>query len=322
VREWYDRGGVDAIVGVDSSAVALACTAVTAEKDKVHLNTGAGTSALTGKSCNANTVHWTLDTWNLPHSTATAIVKQGGKTWYFITADYTFGHIFQRDTTEFVQAAGGKVIGSALFPFPDTTDYSAFLLQAQASGAQVLAFAASGANFVNCVKQAREFGIDRSMTLAAIACFITDVMAMGLPTAQGLILTENFYWDFNDRTRAFTKRVKPELPSGVFPNMDQAGSYAALVHYLKVVKEMGPARAKESGRATVAAMKRMPTDDDCFGPGLIREDGRKIHPAYLFRVKKPEESRYAGDVYTHLATTPADEAFRPMAEGGCPLVHV
>jgi branched-chain amino acid transport system substrate-binding protein len=322
VREWYDRGGVDAIVGVDSSAVALACTAVTAEKDKVHLNTGAGTSALTGKSCNANTVHWTLDTWNLPHSTATAIVKQGGKTWYFITADYTFGHIFQRDTTEFVQAAGGKVIGSALFPFPDTTDYSAFLLQAQASGAQVLAFAASGANFVNCVKQAREFGIDRSMTLAAIACFITDVMAMGLPTAQGLILTENFYWDFNDRTRAFTKRVKPELPSGVFPNMDQAGSYAALVHYLKVVKEMGPARAKESGRATVAAMKRMPTDDDCFGPGLIREDGRKIHPAYLFRVKKPEESRYAGDVYTHLATTPADEAFRPMAEGGCPLIHV
>ena len=322
VREWYDRGGVDAIVGVDSSAVALACTAVTAEKDKVHLNTGAGTSALTGKSCNANTVHWTLDTWNLPHSTATAIVKQGGKTWYFITADYTFGHIFQRDTTEFVQAAGGKVIGSALFPFPDTTDYSAFLLQAQASGAQVLAFAASGANFVNCVKQAREFSVDRTMTLAAIACFITDVLAMGLPTAQGLILTENFYWDFNDRTRAFTKRVKPELPSGVFPNMDQAGSYAALVHYLKVVKALGPARAKESGRATVAAMKRMPTDDDCFGPGLIREDGRKIHPAYLFRVKKPEESRYAGDVYTHLATTPADEAFRPMAEGGCPLIHV
>lgn len=322
VREWYDRGGVGAIVGVDSSAVALACTAVTAEKDKVHLNTGAGTSALTGKSCNANTVHWTLDTWNLPHSTATAIVKQGGKTWYFITADYTFGHIFQHDTTEFVQAAGGKVLGSALFPFPDTTDYSAFLLQAQASGAQVLAFAASGANFVNCVKQAREFGIDRSMKLAAIACFITDVQAMGLPTAQGLILTENFYWDFNDRTRAFTKRVQPELPSGVFPNMDQAGSYAALVHYLKVVKEMGPAHAKESGRATVAAMKRMPTDDDCFGPGLIREDGRKIHPAYLFRVKKPEESRYPGDVYTHLATTPADEAFRPMAEGGCPLIHV
>jgi branched-chain amino acid transport system substrate-binding protein len=322
VREWYDRGGVDAIVGVDSSAVALACTAVTAEKDKVHLNTGAGTSALTGKSCNANTVHWTLDTWNLPHSTATAIVKQGGKTWYFITADYTFGHIFQRDTTEFVQAAGGKVIGSALFPFPDTTDYSAFLLQAQASGAQVLAFAASGANFVNCVKQAREFSVDRTMTLAAIACFITDVLAMGLPTAQGLILTENFYWDFNDRTRAFTKRVTPELPSGVFPNMDQAGSYAALVHYLKVVKALGPARAKESGRATVAAMKRMPTDDDCFGPGSIREDGRKIHPAYLFRVKKPDESHYAGDVYTHLATTPADEAFRPMAEGGCPLIHV
>ncbi len=322
VREWYDRGGVDAIVGVDSSAVALACTAVTAEKDKVHLNTGAGTSALTGKSCNANTVHWTLDTWNIPHSTATAIVKQGGKTWYFVTADYTYGHTLQRDTTEFVQATGGKVIGSALFPFPETTDFSAFLLQAQASGAKVLAFASAGANFVNCAKQAHEFGLDRTMTLAAIACFITDVLGMGLPVAQGLILTENFYWDFNDRTRAFMRRVKPALGQGVFPNMNQAGSYSAVTHYLKVVKALGPARAKDSGRATVAAMKRMPTDDDCFGPGSIREDGRKIHPAYLFRVKKPAESRYAGDVYTHLATTPADEAFRPMAEGGCPLIHV
>jgi branched-chain amino acid transport system substrate-binding protein len=321
VREWFDRGGVDAIVGVDSSAVALACTTVCAEKDKVHLNTGAGTSVLTGKSCNANTVHWTLDTWNLPHSTATAVVKSGGDSWFFITADYTFGHVFQRDTTEFIQAAGGRVVGSAQFPFPETTDFSAYLLQAQASGAKVAGFAASGANFVNLVKQAREFGLDRTMTLAAIACFITDVQAMGLPVAQGLILTENFYWDLNDRSRAFMQRVKPTLPSGVFPNMDQAGSYAATRHYLRTVQAMGAARAKVSGRDTVAAMKRMPTDDDCFGPGSIREDGRKIHPAYLFRVKKPEESRYPGDVFTLLATTPADEAFRPMSEGGCPLVH-
>ncbi len=321
VREWFDRDGVDAIVGVDSSAVALACTTVCAEKDKVHLNTGAGTSALTGKSCNANTVHWTLDTWNLSHSTATAVVKGGGDSWFFITADYTFGHTFQDDTARFVQSAGGKVVGAALFPFPDTTDFSAYLVQAQASGAKVVAFAASGTNFINLVKQAREFGLDKTMTLAAIACFITDVLAMGLPTAQGLILTENFYWDLNDRTRAFSKRVRPLLPENVFVNMDQAGSYAALVHYLKVVREMGAARVKASGREAVAAMKRMPTDDDCFGPGLIREDGRKIHPAYLFRVKKPEESRYPGDVYTHLATTPANEAFRPLSEGGCPLVR-
>ena len=321
VREWFDRGGVDAIVGVDSSAVALACTTVCADKDKAHLNTGAGTSALTGANCNANTVHWTLDTWNLPHSTATAVVKSGGDSWFFITADYTFGHIFQRDTTEFIQAAGGKVVGSAKFPFPETTDFSAYLLQAQASGAKVAGFAASGANFINLVKQAREFGLDKTMQLAAIACFITDVQAMGLPVAQGLILTENFYWDLNDRTRGFMQRVKPSLPAGVFPTMDQAGSYAATLHYLKAAQAMGVTQAKQSGRAAIAAMKRMPTDDDCFGPGLIREDGRKIHPAYLFRVKKPEESHYAGDVYTLLATTPADEAFRPMNEGGCKLVH-
>ena len=322
VREWFDRGGVDMILGVDSSAVALACTTLVAEQNKVHLNTGAGTSALTGKACNANTVHWTQDTWNIPHSTATAVVKSGGDSWFFITADYTFGHTAQEDTTKFIQAAGGKVIGSALFPFPETHDFSAFLLKAQASGAKVLGFAAAGSNFINCVKQAREFGVDRTMTLAALACFITDVLAMGLPIAQGLILTENFYWDFNDRTRAFTQRMRPSLAAGVFPNMDQAGSYSALTHYLKVVKALGAVRAKESGRTTVAAMKRMPTDDDCFGPGSIREDGRKIHPAYLFRVKKPEESRYAGDVYTHLATTPAEEAFRPISQGGCPMIHI
>ncbi len=321
VREWFDRGGVDMILGVDSSAVALACTNITAELDKVHLNTGAGTSVLTGKACNANTVHWTLDTWNIPHSTSTAVVKGGGDSWFFITADYTFGHTAQADTTKFIEAAGGKVVGSALFPFPDTHDFSAYLLKAQASGAKVLGFAAAGSNFVNCVKQAREFGIDRTMTLAALACFVNDVIAMGLPTAQGLVLTENFYWDLNDRTRAFTQRMRPAVAAGVFPNMDQAGSYSALAHYLKVVAQLGAAPAKRSGRATVAAMKRMPTDDDCFGSGSIREDGRKIHPAYLFRVKKPEESRYAGDVYALLATTPAEEAFRPLADGGCPMIR-
>lgn len=320
VRAWFDRDGIDAIVGVDSSAVALACSAICAQKDKAHLNTGAGTSALTGKDCNANTVHWTLDTWNLPYSTATSTVKSGGDSWFFITADYTFGHIFQADTTRFVEASGGKVVGSVKFPFPETTDFSSYLLQAQASGAKVLAFAASGTNFINLVKQAREFGVDKSMKLTALACFINDVMAMDLPTAQGLTFTENFYWDLNDRTRAFTARVRPQLPANVFPNMDQAGSYAATLHYLKAVRELGVAEAKKSGRATVDMMKKMPTDDDCFGPGLIRVDGRKIHPAYLFTVKTPEESRYPGDVYKLVATTPADKAFRPLNEGGCPLV--
>jgi branched-chain amino acid transport system substrate-binding protein len=322
VRAWFDRDGVDAIVGVDSSAVALACSAICAQKDKVHLNTGAGTSALTGKECNANTVHWTLDTWNLPYSTATSTVKSGGDTWFFITADYTFGHIFQADTTRFVEAAGGRVVGSVKFPFPETTDFSSYLLQAQASGAKVVAFAASGTNFINLVKQAREFGIDKSMKLTALACFINDVMAMGLPTAQGLTFTENFYWDLNDRTRAFMARVRPQLPANVFPNMDQAGSYAATLHYLKAVRELGVAHAKQSGRVAVDMMKKIPTDDDCFGPGSIRVDGRKIHPAYLFSVKTPEESRYAGDVYKLVATTPADKAFRPLTEGGCPLVKL
>lgn len=320
VKAWFDRDGVDGIVGVDSSAVALACSAICAEKDKAHINTGAGTSALTGKACNANTVHWTLDTWNLPYSTATSTVKSGADSWFFITADYTFGQMFQADTTRFVEAAGGKVVGSVKFPFPETTDFSSYLLQAQASGAKVVAFAASGTNFINLVKQAREFGIDKTMKLAALACFINDVQAMGLHTAQGLTFTENFYWDLNDRTRAFMGRMKPHLGTNVFPNMDQAGSYAATVHYLKAVRELGVANAKASGRATVDMMKKLPTDDDCFGPGLIRIDGRKIHPAYLFTVKTPEESRYPGDLYKLVATTPADQAFRPLNEGGCPLV--
>ena len=321
IRSWFDRDGIDVVVGAENSAVALACADICAQRDKVHLNTGAGTSDLTGKSCNANTVHWTLDTWNLPHSTATSLVRNGGDTWFFITADYTFGHVFQRDTTQLVEAAGGNVVGSAQFPFPDTTDFSSYLLQAQSSGAKVLGLAASGASLVNLVKQASEFGTDKTMTLAALACLINDVRALGLATAQGLVLTENFYWDLNDRTRAFTQRIEPKLPAGIVPNMDQAGNYGAVVHYLKAVQAVGVADAKRSGRAVVAAMKRLPTDDDCFDKGSIREDGRKIHPAYLFRVKRPDQSHYANDFYNLLATTPAELAFRPMSEGGCPLIR-
>jgi branched-chain amino acid transport system substrate-binding protein len=322
-REWFDRGDVDALAQIGNSAVALACMTLAEEKDKVILDTGAGSSVLTGASCSPNHVHWAYDTWCLAHSTGSALAKSGGDKWYFITADYAFGHTLSADTKKFVAAAGGKTVGEANYPFPGTSDFSAMLLMAQSSGANVLAFANSGADLVSCVKQAQEFGLTRNgMRLAGMICFITDVQGMGLQSAQGLMTTETFYWDLNDRTRSFYQRVKPNLPVNVFPNMVHAASYSAGLHYFKTAKQMGMKQAKASGRATVDAMKRLPTDDDCFGPGLIREDGRKIHPAYLFRVKAPNESRAAGDVFTLVATTPAEQAFRPLSEGGCRLVHL
>lgn len=321
VREWVDRSGVDVIVGVGSSAVALACNSVVNEKDKVHLNTGAASSALTGTACSPNLIQWTMDTWCAAHTVVEPTVKAGGDTWYFITADYTFGHMLQNDATRFITAAGGRVIGSTTFPFPGTSDFSSYLLQAQSSGAKVIVFANAGSDFVNSFKQAQEFGLTRNGTiLAGMTAFITDVLAMGLPAAQGLTLYETFYWDLNDRTRAFTARVRPNLPANVFPNMDNAGNYSSITHYLKVAKAIGVARAKASGREMVSAMKAMPTDDDCFGKGLIRADGRKIHPSYLFRVKTPAESHGPGDVFNVIATIPADEAFRPMSEGHCPMI--
>ncbi len=320
-RQWFDRGGVDVITDVGNSAAAIALNTVVEDKDRVHLNTAAGTSELTGHRCSPNLIHWSYDTWCLAHSTGTALTKAGGDTWFFVAADYTFGHSIQRDTTQFVTEAGGRVLGAAVYPFPGTTDFSAYLLQAQASGARVIGFANAGDDLVNCVKQAQEFGITRNGTrLAAMVGGITGVVAMGLQTSQGLVLTETFYWDMNERTRSFYARVKPNLPAGIFPNNVHAGAYAGVVHYLKTVRAIGPSAAKASGRAAVAAMKAMPTDDDCFGRGVIRPDGRKIHPAYLFQTKAPAESHYPGDVFTVLATTPADEAFRPMAAGGCRLV--
>ena len=321
VRQWFDQDGVDAIVGVGSSAVAIACNTIVTGKDKVHLNTGAATSALTGQYCSPNLVHWTMDTWCAAHTMTIPILEQGGDSWFFITADYTFGKTLQNDATRFITGAGGKVIGNALFPFPGTTDFSSYLLQAQASGAKVIAFANSGADFLNAYKQANEFGLNRgNATLLALAAFTTDVQALGLPVAQGMTLYETFYWDLNDRTRSFNQRMRPYLPANIFPNMDNAGNYGSITHYLKVVKAIGAERAKASGRDTVAAMKAMPTDDDCFGSGLIRADGRKIHPSYLLRAKKPEESKGPGDVVTVVATVPADKAFRPISEGGCSMI--
>jgi branched-chain amino acid transport system substrate-binding protein len=319
-RQWMDRDGVDVIVDVPNSAVGLAVAGVVREKNKVYLNSTSATADLTGAQCSPNTVHWTYDTYMLAKSTGGAMVKAGGDTWFFITADYAFGHALERDTSNFVKSAGGRVVGGVRHPLSNT-DYSSFLVQAQSSRAKVIGLANAGTDTVNTVKQAAEFGITRRGTkIAVLLMFLNDVHALGLQAAQGLVLTETFYWDLNDRTRAFTNRVKPHL-AGAMPAMSHAGCYSAVLHYLKTAADMGAAQAKQDGAATVTRMKAMPTDDDCFGPGRIREDGRKLHPAYLFEVKAPGESKGAWDYYKLLQTTPAEEAFRPLAEGSCPLVR-
>ena len=319
-RTWFDREGVDMVLNITNSAVALACISIVTEKDKICVNTSAGSSVMTGVSCTPNLVHWTYDTWNLAHSTSTQIVKAGGDKWFFVTPNYAYGKALQADATKFVEAAGGKVVGAAIFPFPETTDFSSFIIQAAASGANAVAFATGGNDLVNFMKQAQEFGLMKKARMAGMTGFITDVQAMGPAVAAGLTLTENFYWDLNDRTRAFYNRVKPQLGAGVFPCSIHAGDYAGTLHYLKAVKEIGVARAKASGKEVVAMMKKIPTDDDCFGAGRVREDGRKIHAAHLFEVKKPAEITTPGAVYKHIATTPVEEAFRPLSEGGCPFI--
>ena len=319
-RQWYDQG-VDAVVDVPTSSVALAINGIAREKNKVFLNSGAATSDLTGPACSPNTVHFTYDTYMLAKSTGAALAKAGGDTWFFVTADYAFGHALQRDTARFVEAAGGKVLGAARYPFPATTDFSAFLVQAQSSRAKVLGLANAGTDTATCIKQAREFGLTRNMRIAGLLMSFMEVHSLGLPTAQGLLMTEPFYWDLNDRTRAFSERVRPRMPGQAMPAQVQAGCYGVAMHYLKAVADMGVAAAKADGRAAVARMKAMPTDDDAFGQGRIREDGCKIHPSYLFEVKAPGESRGQWDYLKVVATTPAEEAFRPMAEGGCPLVR-
>jgi branched-chain amino acid transport system substrate-binding protein len=292
---------------------------VVKEKNKVFLVSGGATAALTGEQCSPNFIHWTYDTYMLSKSTGGAMVKAGGDSWYFLTADYAFGKQLQSDTTALVQAAGGKVLGSSAYPFPGTTDFSSFLVQAQSSKAKVLGLCNAGADTVNSIKQAHEFGINKSMKIAALLMFVTDVHALGLDAAQGLSLTESFYWDLNDRTRAFTSRVKPKTPNNL-PNMIHAGCYSATLHYLKTVADMGAAEAKKDGTATVARMKKRPTEDDCFGKTTIREDGRNLTPAFLFEVKKPPESKGPWDYYNLVATTPGEQAYRPLSEGHCGFI--
>lgn len=321
-REWLDRGAVDCITCLNNSAVALAVAGLVRERDRVALLTGPASSDLTGKACSPNHVHWTYDTWSLGNGTGRALVAEGGDTWFFIAADYTFGRLLAGDTAKFVTAAGGRVLGTAYTPFPETTDFSSFLIRAQASGAKVIGLANSGTNTINCVKQAAEFGLAaRGARLAAMLMMIPDVHALGLATAQGLALTEAFYWDMNEDTRGFSKRFAP-LVGGRMPSMIQAGDYSATLHYLKAVRALGPERAGASGRAVVEAMKAMPTEDPLFGRGSVRIDGRKVNPMYLFQVKSPEESRYPWDYYKLVRAIPADQAFRPLAEGGCDLVRL
>jgi branched-chain amino acid transport system substrate-binding protein len=316
VGQWYDADGVDMAIDVPNSGVALAISQVAVQKNKVFIVSGAAASDLTGPKCNANTVHWTYDTWMLANGTGKALVKSGGDTWFFLTADYAFGHALERDTAAAVEANGGKVLGKVRHPL-NNSDFSSFLLQAQASKAKVIGLANAGGDTINSIKQAAEFGIVKGgQSLAGLLVFSTDVAALGLQTAQGLVLTETWYWDANDTNRAWTKRWQEGMP-GKFPTMIHAGVYAATTHYLKAVTAL---KNSADGKAVVAKMKEMPTDDPLFGKGTIRVDGRKIHDAYLFEVKKPEESKYPGDFYKLRATIPAAEAFRPLKDGGCPLV--
>lgn len=315
VRQWIDRDQVDVIVDVPTSSVALAVNEIVREKNKVFLISGAAASNLTGDKCSPNTVHWTYDTWSLANGTGNAIVKTGGKTWFFLTADYAFGHALERDTAAVVEKNGGKVLGKVRHPLA-TQDFSSFLLQAQASKAKVIGLANAGGDTINSIKQAAEFGIVKGgQSLAGLLVFLTDVHGLGLQTAQGLIVTETFYWDLNDQTRAWSKRFAA-ANGGKYPSMDHAGVYAVVLHYLKAVE----AAKTDDGTKVVAKMKELPTDDPLFGKGTVRQDGRKIHPAYLFEVKKPSESKGPYDYYKLRATIPADQAFRPLAEGGCPLV--
>jgi branched-chain amino acid transport system substrate-binding protein len=315
-RQWYDVDHVDVIVDVPTSSVALAVSDVTKEKNKVFLGSGPASSDLTGPKCSPNTIQWTYDTWMLANSTGKAVVKTGGDTWFFLTSDYAFGHALERDTAAVVKANGGKVLGHVLHPL-NTSDFSSFLLQAQASKAKIIGLANAGGDTVNAIKQGAEFGITAGgQQFAGLLMFVNDVEALGLKTAQGLVLTETWYWDMTDANRAFTKRWQASRP-GKFPSMVPAGVYSSVIHYLKAVDAL---RSTADGRAVVAKMKEMPTDDPLFGKGSIRADGRKLHNAYLFEVKKPEESKYPGDDYKLRATIPADEAFRPLKDGGCPLV--
>jgi branched-chain amino acid transport system substrate-binding protein len=313
-RNWYDNEKVDAIFDVPTSSVALPISALTREKNKIHINSGGGTSDLTGVACSPNTVHWTYDTYSLSNVAGKAMVKRGEDTWFFITADYAFGMALERDAANVVKENGGKVLGDVRHPL-NSSDFSSFLLQAQASKAKVIGLANAGGDTQNALKQAAEFGITQGgQKMAALLVEITDVYSLGIKATQGLIMTDAFYWDTNDETRAFSKRFFEKI--GRMPTMIQAGLYSATMHYLKAIDAIGTDEAPK----VMAQMRETPINDFFAKNGKIRIDGRMVHDMYLFEVKKPEESKGAWDLYKLLATVPGDEAFRPLDKGNCPLV--
>jgi branched-chain amino acid transport system substrate-binding protein len=317
-RQWFDVDKVDTIVDVPNSGVALAVNNIVKEKNGVYINSGAATSDLTNAQCSPNTVHWTYDTYMLAHSTGQAMVKAGGDSWFFLTADYAFGAALERDTSEVVKSSGGKVVGGVKHPL-NTADFSSFLLQAQSSKAKVIGLANAGGDTTNSIKQAAEFGITKGgQKLAGLLLFITDVKAIGLETAQGLSFTETFYWDLNDDTRAFSKKFAARMKNSAPPSMVQAGVYAGLMHYFKALDALGS--NPHDGAKIVAKMKEIPTEDPLFGKGTIQPNGRTIHSAYLFEVKKPSESKSAWDFYKLVGTVPGDQAFTPLDKSTCALL--
>ncbi len=319
-QDWFDSKGVDLLTDVPLSSAAFAIGDLAKQKDKVAIFTGGASADITGAHCGPNHLHWVYDTWSMPHAVVDATVKEGGDTWFFITADYAFGHSLEKDSASFVSGAGGKVLGQALVPFPGTSDFSAFIVQAKASGAKVIGLANGGGDTVNCIKQAAEFGIMKSGTkIAGLIFILHDVHGVGLEAAQGVLLTEPFYWNLNPGTRAFGHRFAARF-NGVMPGSVHAGQYSAVTDYLKSVVAIGPDKAKASGRAVIDHMKATPTDDPLFGKGSVRQDGRVIHAMYLFEVKSPAESKEPWDYYTLKRTIPAEDAFRPMTEGGCKMV--
>jgi branched-chain amino acid transport system substrate-binding protein len=316
-QRWFDLDRVNLIIDVPNSSVALAVSGIARDKNKVLIGSGAGSAALTGASCSPNTIHWTYDTWALANGVAQAVVGRGLKRWFFITSDYAFGHDLERQARGVVERGGGTVLGAARHPL-GTSDFSSFLLQAQASGADVVGLATPGGDLSNMLKQAREFGLAEKQKLVGLIVAINNVEAIGLKEAQGLIAVNPFYWDLNDATRAWAKRFADRHPRKNFPNDMQAGVYAAVLHYLKIAAKLDG--DVENGRAVVAAMKDMPTDDVLFGKGVIRPDGRKTHPMYVLETKTPQESKGRWDYFRITETIPADKAFRPLSEGGCSLV--
>jgi branched-chain amino acid transport system substrate-binding protein len=321
-RQWFDREGVDAITEVSNSGIAFALNGLAREKNKAHINSGAASADMTGAQCSPNAVHWNTDTWAQTQSTAGALIRAGAKRFFCITADYAFGHSLQREVTRVVRAGGGEVVGASVYPFPQTTDFSSFLVSAAAARPDVIALCNAGTDMINCVKQGQEFGLaGRRIRVAAMIGFLPDVHTLGLPSAQGLSFTESTYWDLNDRTRALTQRLLPKMPNNAYPNSAQYQCYSVVLHYLKAAASIGGAQAKASGLAAIEAMKRLPTDDDALGVGSVRADGRKLHPTYLLQVKTPAESRGAWDYLKVAGTTPADQAFRPLADGNCAFLR-